>query len=433
VLGVSLSRIGGQSIRRVALGWVAAFALLASAGEVSAQSAECQRLASALSAVDRAGGGRGGQWSSAAREQNDAIRQTQSQMAQMGCGGGAAPAACAPLRVRLQRMQSNLTRLERGATRTGDSGVSERQRILSRMARLNCGATVSPQPPRPPAGFLSSVAPQGMFSTNPRTRAAGAPPPAPTAMSAPAGLIIAPGPGRQPYYYRRDSTGGLIMVGPATTSPAAPVMSAGLSAGVNGGLRIRERSSDSDTGYSDPQPLPQRGGRFRTLCVRKCDGYYFPLSYATSSDRFPQDARLCSALCPAAETGLYTHRTGSEAETMVSADEEQRPYTALPMAFRYRTEVVEGCGCGGVNGGLVPLTLRDSRLMPLGFEDFDAGPAFPEPYARPDLDEDPDTLANRLDRHQPILGDGMMAVREEPVADGPRRIRIVGPSYFYAR
>jgi hypothetical protein len=431
-LGVSLNRMGGLSIRRVALGWVAAFALLGSVSEASAQSAECQRLASALNAADRSGGGT---WSSAAREQTEAIRQTQSQMAQMGCGGGGAPAACAPLRDRLQRMQSNLTRLERGATRTGGSGVSERQRILSRMARLNCGATASPQPPRPPAGLLSSFAPQGLLSTNPRANAGAAPPTAtaPAALSAPAGLIIAPGPGRQPYYYRRDSTGGLIMVGPAMTSPAAPVMSAGLSAGLNGALRVRERSTDSDTAYSDPQPVPQRGGRYRTLCVRKCDGYYFPLSYATSSDRFPQDARLCSALCPAAETGLYTHRTGSEAETMVSADEEQRPYTALPMAFRYRSEVVEGCGCGGVNGGLVPLTLRDSRLMPLGYEDINAGPAFPEPYPRPDLDEDPDTLANRMDRHQPILGDGMMAVREEPVADGPRRIRIVGPSYFYAR
>lgn len=428
----------GHWPRRGLLGGIAALLLLAGPAETLAQSAECQRLQGALAALDRSGGGaRGGdgKWSSAARDQSEAIRQTQAQLSQMGCGASAASAACTPLRDRLKRMQANLARLERGVVRTGGANdVGERQRLLSRLARLNCGASVArtaPQPPRPQAGLLSSLMPQGLFSTAQPTRPMAAPPTAtaPVALSAPAGLIVAPGPGRQPYFYRRDSNGGLVIVGPATGTPAAPVLSAGL----NGALQIRERLTGGETVLSDAPPAPRRGGGYRTLCVRKCDGYYFPISYSTSSDRFHQDQMLCSALCPAAETALFSHRTGSEAETMVSADEEQRPYTALPMAFRYRTEVVESCGCGGLNGGLVPLTLRDGKLSPVGLDDTAEGITTPIPVDRPDLDEDADTLANRNARHWPIVGDGLAPVAAAPAADGPRQIRIVGPSYYYAR
>ena len=36
-------------------------------------------------------------------------------------------------------------------------------------------------------------------------------------------------------------------------------------------------------------PMPQTGapsGTYRTVCVRSCDGYYFPISYATTAERF---------------------------------------------------------------------------------------------------------------------------------------------------
>ena len=43
------------------------------------------------------------------------------------------------------------------------------------------------------------------------------------------------------------------------------------------------------------------GGTFRTICVRTCDGFYFPISYATSPDRFRDDEQTCQRMCPAAE------------------------------------------------------------------------------------------------------------------------------------
>ncbi|HPG89875.1 MAG TPA: DUF2865 domain-containing protein, partial [Hyphomicrobium sp.] len=43
---------------------------------------------------------------------------------------------------------------------------------------------------------------------------------------------------------------------------------------------------------------------YRTLCVRLCDGYYFPVSFSTLPSHFAQDAEACSSRC-AAPTELY--------------------------------------------------------------------------------------------------------------------------------
>ena len=65
----------------------------------------------------------------------------------------------------------------------------------------------------------------------------------------------------------------------------------------------------SDTGaYGESDPaLQRRFGTFRTLCVRTCDGYYFPISFSTTSDRFAADEVQCEKMCPGTETALYFH------------------------------------------------------------------------------------------------------------------------------
>lgn len=85
-------------------------------------------------------------------------------------------------------------------------------------------------------------------------------------------------------------------------------------------------------------------GTYRTVCVRACDGFYFPISYSTVPGRFPADAQTCQRLCPGAQVTLYTyHNPGEEIDQAVSVD--GAPYTALPNAFRYRKELVAGCSC----------------------------------------------------------------------------------------
>lgn len=83
---------------------------------------------------------------------------------------------------------------------------------------------------------------------------------------------------------------------------------------------------------------------YRTLCVRLCDGYYFPVSFSTLPNHFQRDAQVCQSRC-AAPAELYYHQNpGGSVEQMVSYG-SQRPYTSLPAAFRYRKEYVRGCSC----------------------------------------------------------------------------------------
>jgi hypothetical protein len=85
-------------------------------------------------------------------------------------------------------------------------------------------------------------------------------------------------------------------------------------------------------------------GTYHTVCVRTCDGFYFPISYSTVPSRFTDDENTCKRLCPAADATLYSFRNpGEQMEQAVSEGGQQ--YTALPNAFRYRKELVAGCSC----------------------------------------------------------------------------------------
>jgi hypothetical protein len=86
------------------------------------------------------------------------------------------------------------------------------------------------------------------------------------------------------------------------------------------------------------------GGTFRTVCVRTCDGYYFPISYETTPDHFRGDEQTCQHMCPAADASLYTyHNPGEEIDQAVSLN--GRLYTELPTAFQYRKALSSDCSC----------------------------------------------------------------------------------------
>lgn len=122
-----------------------------------------------------------------------------------------------------------------------------------------------------------------------------------------------------------------------------------------GGTIIRggsTQSFDANTGY--PQHIvigrdgPQIAGDYRTLCVRTCDGYVFPLSSAATLSDFQRDQKSCEAGCPGTEVELFFHLADGESlDDMVSARSGQ-PYRQLPTAYRYkRTDMprVPACGC----------------------------------------------------------------------------------------
>lgn len=172
---------------------------------------------------------------------------------------------------------------------------------------------------------------------------------------------------------------------------------------------------------SKPKPRKFRTGHsYRTMCVRLCDGYYFPISYSVPASRFPQDAKACQARCPGADTALYAHRVpGEESADMVSAT-TGLPYRELENAFAHRTqsrEKVQGCGCQVANPQSGPsgysVIAGENRQTPLGARDSESSIVSlgrtPDPHPR-------QTAA--------------IAGSKESVVEENRPVRVVGPKFL---
>jgi uncharacterized protein DUF2865 len=91
----------------------------------------------------------------------------------------------------------------------------------------------------------------------------------------------------------------------------------------------RRRSVSSDESSSHP-----------AVCVRLCDGRFFPLPPATTS----QANTLCAAACPNATVAVFR---GSSGNLKDATDGDGKPYSALPNAFAYRSRLPPACSCQG--------------------------------------------------------------------------------------
>ncbi|HEX9905870.1 MAG TPA: DUF2865 domain-containing protein [Propylenella sp.] len=167
-------------------------------------------------------------------------------------------------------------------------------------------------------------------------------------------------------------------------------------------------------------------GTYRTLCVRSCDGYYFPISFSTTPDRFPDDASACEAMCPGTEAKLFYHSNpGGGPENMTSIAGE--PYSSLETAFQYRTSYNPACTCRPAGGYSVAAATAGGDAGA-----GNAGPPLPQP--RPTPGEDPETLANRAGHFvpRPLSAETAEAV-SAMTTEGGRSVRVVGPAYWGAR
>jgi hypothetical protein len=123
----------------------------------------------------------------------------------------------------------------------------------------------------------------------------------------------------------------------------------------NCGPQYRQAAIQRNGGFLDslfggraifsPETNQEIGANYRTICVRTCDGYYFPVSFSVPSSRFADDAQTCQRMCPAAQVSLYAyHNPGEEVQQAVSTV-DGRPYSELPTAFQYRREFNAACSC----------------------------------------------------------------------------------------
>lgn len=127
------------------------------------------------------------------------------------------------------------------------------------------------------------------------------------------------------------------LFGPDEASPSRPA---------GGYVRTRPAASLFDGVFSPPEYDTQphvRTTTYRTLCVRMCDGFYFPISSATSSVNFSRDVEKCSTSCGGDARLFYYPSSGGAIEGML--DMSGRAYASYPVAFKYRKTLVQGCQC----------------------------------------------------------------------------------------
>lgn len=118
--------------------------------------------------------------------------------------------------------------------------------------------------------------------------------------------------------------------------------------------QARRQPSDGFSGFWEDEESSGYGGgsrfgalpyaTYRTVCVRLCDGYYFPVSFSTLPNHFQRDEEVCHSKC-AAPAELYYHQNPGAGMEQAVAARSNAPYAQLKTAFRYRKEYVQGCSC----------------------------------------------------------------------------------------
>src|SRR5262245_29837409 len=235
------------------------------------QNPVCARLEAQLAALDRDGRGEQiGRYEQAVQQQQSELDRTAAQARRTGCEGSgfflfgrSQPPQCDELNNRVQRMRSNLDRLNADLQhlQAGRGAVEgQRRQILAALGQNDCGpqyrtAAAAPPPPAQPRGFFEALFGGGGGGGN--------------------------------------SSGG----------------------GMN-----------APFGSGDLTPSDQ-SSTYRTICVRTCDGFYFPVSYSAGQAKFRDDEQTCQRVCPAAEVMLFTYRNPGE-DVAQAVSISGQPYTS---------------------------------------------------------------------------------------------------------
>lgn len=378
--------------------------LAATATDADAQTRICRQLERQLAAVSSGGGSE-----SQARKYDRAIQQQRAQLARgelqyrrAGCGGGLfwrenGGTACESIGRNLDRMERNLASLERTRGRMGGGGDGrrERARILAAIDANGCrDAPRERETPRVASREGNGSLFDRLFGGGIRSAE------------------------RQPERRReRPADRGFEEFDGSARVRTLP--------GGNGSIQTIE------PGYGV-------GGNYRTLCVRTCDGYYWPISYSSSRSDFARDEQNCQTMCPGTEVKLYSHKVpDEESDNMV--DLSGAPYTDLTTAFKYRDASFakpQGCTCASTRknysivNGQMP---QETGPMSLPVDPPAPTETVAVPVPRPDAGADPETLANRSGDFGP---EAIRRLSEAPGTDvshtisAGRKVRVVGPAYL---
>ena len=109
---------------------------------------------------------------------------------------------------------------------------------------------------------------------------------------------------------------------------------------------IRGQSPEDSGIPPEPGVDDVEGGRLggsTAICVRDCDGGFFPAGFYANSANLEELDGLCKALCPNASVKLYTRSQWRNLDDAVSIDGAR--YSEHPNAFKFQTSYDPACGC----------------------------------------------------------------------------------------
>lgn len=124
---------------------------------------------------------------------------------------------------------------------------------------------------------------------------------------------------------------------------------------------------------------PRRGSK--AVCVRTCDGYFFPISYNAGGQNPDRLSDLCRAQCPNADTEVFTYSPSRDITDAVSVN--GTPYTSLANALKYRRTFNAACTCRPPGKSWAETLAPAERLMSGSRRDLIVTPEKAEELSRP--------------------------------------------------
>ncbi len=111
----------------------------------------------------------------------------------------------------------------------------------------------------------------------------------------------------------------------------------------------------------DEDGAPVARGGSMAVCVRACDGGFFPISYSARRANLAELADLCRAQCPNVEVALYTRSPSRDIETALSTDGEA--YADHPNALKFTKSYDPTCSCRPAGRSWAETLAEAERLL----------------------------------------------------------------------
>lgn len=111
----------------------------------------------------------------------------------------------------------------------------------------------------------------------------------------------------------------------------------------------------------DEEEAGARGGS-QAVCVRSCDGGFFPLSISARRADSDHLSNLCQALCPNVTVSVYTRSPNREISTAVSLDTGEA-YVDMPNASKFQKSFDPACTCKPPGQSWVEALAGAERLL----------------------------------------------------------------------